>query len=301
MGNQAKVICDSVSPDGVRLTTMYTRHHRMIHAELLRHRMFSFSVSSSRAIPTKKMIDEVRDNPALPVWWGKNQKGMQAYEELDGADLILARDVWNRIRFEAIEAAKDLLALNAHKQLVNRLLEPWQWVDCIITATEWDNFFALRRHKDAQPEIKALADTMSDAMSSSTPKKLDYGEWHLPYVTSVDSQNMFGGLLTMTKQDEILHKASAARCARVSYRNHDGTECDLVKDVELANSLLSSFHMSPFEHQARPMLPGLDLDCDKPVDENPTRCFCGNLRGFVSYRKTIPDEAIANLTNGDTQ
>jgi thymidylate synthase ThyX len=281
----AKIITDSISPIDIRLRTFQLIYPRFIHSELMTHRVFSRNAASSRAIPIAKMIEQVETDPALPVWWGKNQPGMQAREELeywepkkeyfyDGHrsdwDLVYsprdeAKNEWLRARNSAVKHAEKLLGLGAHKQIVNRLLEPWQEMQTIVTATEWTNFFNLRRHVDAQPEFKALADCMWDAMQASTPKHLKEGEWHLPYVD--EASIVFEGGLTSTLEE--LKQWSVARCARVSYLNHDKTNPIPEKDVILASQLRTSGHFSPFEHQAMP------ASEDK---------FFANFRGWQSYR-----------------
>lgn len=153
---------------------------------------------------------------------------------------------------EAVKSAEELNQLGLHKQIVNRVLEPFQWIKVIVTATEWDNFFKLRLHPDAQPEIQELARCMQEAMNNSIPEVLQPGEWHLPYVEndSVLTMSCYG------KKEHLLQdmiKCSVARCARVSYLNHNNSSPNVAKDVELADQLLEAGHMSPFEHQGTPM------------------------------------------------
>ena len=233
---EAKVVLDSISDAGARITTLQLKYPRFIHSEFLTHRVFSRNSSSSRAIPISKMIDQVRTDPAMPVEWGSNQPGMQAGEEvgdIDGAELA-----WRFAAQEAANRAETLDHLGLHKQIVNRVLEPYQWMHTIVTATEWDNFFKLRDHAAAQPEIAALARSMRTAMQLSAPTLRTE---HLPYIKENEAQ------LPLATQ----HLISAARCARVSYLNHDGSNPDMQRDLELAIKLGQAGHMSPFEHQAR--------------------------------------------------
>lgn len=287
----SKVIADSVSELGLRITTLQLRYPRFVHSEFMTHRVFSRNAASSRAIPIKKMIEQVANDPAMPVFWGKNQSGMQAREELEyhpprtvhyddghqghyGGEYVIhsPRDMamfeWKAAREDAIRHAERMIALGVHKQIVNRLLEPWQWMQTIVTATEWDNFYKLRRHADAQPEIKALADEMFISMEKSSPKQLHYGQWHLPYVTEGDV--VFYGGLTATMDE--MKKWSTARCARVSYLTHDNNNPLIEKDEELHDKLLQSGHFSPFEHQAQPW------DKDQ---------MFANFRGWMSYRTQL--------------
>lgn len=239
----ADIIADSISEVGKRITTLSLYYPRFIHAEFMTHRMFSRNASSSRAIPTEKLIQDIIDNPVEPVYWGKNMKGMQAQEELQGDDLLNAQWWWSEAREEALSKARWLMDCGAHKQIVNRILEPFSHIRVCVTATEWDNFFKLRLHPAAQPEMQALAKAIKDAMDASTPKLLTPGQWHLPYVSMVEQYD-YG--VTICKE------LSVARCARVSYRLHDGSPTHMQADEELYKRLLAEQHMSPFEHQATP-------------------------------------------------
>lgn len=240
----AKVIADSISYAGARITTVQACYPRFVHSELMTHRSFSRSAMSSRAVPVAKMVEQVRSDPAAPVHWGKNRSGMQAREELAGTQLHQVKAGWMAAAGQAASMAEELAALGAHKQIVNRLLEPFQWMHTVITATEWQNFFDLRCHPDAQPEMQALAYAIHAAVQASTPHARRSDEWHLPYVTV--------GERDLSPLD--LRKASAARCARVSYLRHDGLRPSAEDDLALFERLAGSIpaHSSPLEHQARP-------------------------------------------------
>jgi thymidylate synthase ThyX len=249
----AKVIEDSISPAGKRLTTFQLVYPRFIHGEMMTHRVFSRNASSSRAIPVAKMIEQVRSAPAMPVHWGKNQPGMQAREELSGSELWQAQEVWKNAANLAANFAKTMTDLGLHKQVANRLLEPFQWMQTIVTATEWDNFFELRAHEDAQPEIHDLAIKMGTVMTANRPRivsldRTDAFNWHLPYVS--DNER-----LIYMQEPETAAKLSVARCARVSYLTHDGQAPVIEKDLELYDRLVGSrpLHASPTEHQAYPL------------------------------------------------
>ncbi len=262
MATEAKVVADSVSPEGVRIATLQLKFHRIILSEFNTHRVFSRNASSSRAIPIERMIKQVQDDPAIPLYWGKNQKGMQAAEELSEDQKGRALSAWLEARDRAVEIARRMIDIGLHKQIANRLLEPWMWTHDVVTSTEWDNFFALRCHPAAQPEMQALAYRMRDAMQASTPvPRIKGGEWHLPYILPDERSN-----LTFAQQI----RCSVARCARVSYVNHDGTKPDVARDSELYNQLALSMppHMSPLEHQATP---GTE--------------YTGNFRGWCQWRK----------------
>jgi thymidylate synthase ThyX len=311
----AKIIADS-KVGSTRLTTMVLRYPRFIHAEFMTHRVFSRNASSSRAIPVQKMIEQVENDPAMPVWWGKNQAGMQAREALDPQTQEKALIYWHAQRYAAINHAHMLVSLGVHKQLVNRILEPWQHIEVVVTSTDWANFYALRDHPDAQPEIQALAQAMYAAHQSSTPVELKLGDWHLPFITPDDraraesyvKERMFpvfrkdGGDVSPATQaphlatialngiaarwgmvrteDVLLAAISAARCARVSYLKHDKTAPSIEEDLDLFQRLLLSTpkHASPAEHQACNMAFPNRLD--------------SNLRGVAQFRKMIEGECI---------
>lgn len=247
----AKTLADSVSPAGDRLTTLELRYPRFIHAEVLTHRVFSRNASSSRAVPVARLIQDVIDDPAMPMHWGKNQPGMQARVEMVDPDKACAQDLWEMAREQALDAAESMADCGAHKQIVNRLLEPFAHINVVLTGTEFDNFFALRDHPDAQPEIQALAQAMRAAMEASTPQEIYSGQWHLPYVSVEERDELFdwcGG------SNRVACQVSAARCARVSYLTHEGQAPDRAKDQALFAKLagVRPQHLSPTEHQATP-------------------------------------------------
>ncbi len=262
----AKVICDSVNKHGNRLTTMVITYPRIILAELNTHRMLSRSTASSRAIPIKRQIAKVNDNPFIPVWIGKNQSGMQAAQELDEEDSETFKINWGLACNAMINVAERLDKLGVHKQIANRLIEPWSYVTTIISATDWMNLFKLRCHKDAQPEFMVLAFRMLEAYLNSKPLRTDI---HIPF-----GDQMEHGL---SEEEKIM--VACARCARISYETHDGQR-DYKEDIRLAESLIKSGHMSPFEHVARASV----FDT-----------YAGNFRGWVQQRKYIANENVVRL------
>lgn len=231
---EATIVADSVSEIGHRLTTFVLTYPRMIHAELMTHRMLSRNSSSSRAIPVSKMVERVQNNPAMPEYWGKNQAGMQAAEELEGDAREYAINLWKSARDAAVLATGGLVELGVHKQIANRILEPWHHITVIVTATSWENFFTLRCHKDAQPEFRILAELMAEKFKTSEPKLLDANkeEWHLPFVSEREREEL-------SNIHQI--KCSVARCARSSYLNHDGSNPDLGKDLALHDKLVVQY------------------------------------------------------------
>lgn len=258
-----KIVADSIGPHQFRITTLEATFPRFILAELNTHRMLSRNSASSRAIPTTRLMERVISHPFLPIEWGSNRSGMAAGPEIKDVDFAGA--IWLEARGNAVAAVRELAALGVHKQVTNRLLEPFMWHTAVITATDWANFLHLRTQADAQPEFRKLALLVQDALERSTPVTRDYPDWHLPYVTEDEKIT----LATMTAAS-----VSAARCARVSYLNQDRR--DVKKDIELADKLLANGHMSPFEHTAQCL---------------PVPARWANFVGWKQYRKFIPNEA----------
>lgn len=246
----AKVIEKSVSPFGKVITTFELRYPRFIHSEFMTHRMFSRNASSSRAIPVAKILDSIMCEPARPIHWGANQPGMQANEELGQPAKVQVQSLWNEACNAACELAAKMTELGAHKQIVNRITEPFQHISVIVTATEWPNFYELRNHPDAQPEIHELARVMLEADANAPETRrtgsMSYAAaWHLPYVTEQER-------VDHSWMPELLCRISAARCARVSYLTHDGQSPSIEKDLALFDRLVGGvpLHASPIEHQA---------------------------------------------------
>lgn len=272
MGFEVKVLADSLSASSnSRLTTLMMTYPRIIHSEHLRHRMFSFNAASSRAIPVEKFIKQVEEDPFVPIHWGAAQKGMQAYDVLSPEDAAVCEMDWIFCRDESVSRVRSMLHHGLHKQIANRLLEPWMWTTVICTGTDgvWNNFFALRCHPEAEPHIQKLAYMTRDVMRASWPKILEVGDWHLPLTG-------FPGDEALSKDDLI--KVSAGRCARVSYLTAEGTR-DVSQDIALHDRLVSSKHFSPTEHQA---MCGLE---DSFFSNG------GNFgQGWIQYRKTLQGE-----------
>ena len=298
----AKVIADSINHNGDRMTTMEIEYPRFILAELNTHRMLSKNSASSRAIPVKAMHEQIKASPAEPVYWGKNQAGMQAKEELTGTDITDAKFIWQRAMQDALHwawALSDRIGL--HKQIANRITEPWMTMKTVISGTEWANFFWLRDHPDAQPEIAELAFKMRLAMDSSIPQLLNPGEWHVPYVTSYrDSHSEVLYYVDANEKYITAEQAciiSASCCAQVSYRKNDDS---YEKAEKIFKQLIESqpCHASPVEHQATPMyLPTYANYEPETWEPGVTHVsangdlWSGNLRGWIQHRKLIANEA----------
>lgn len=274
-----RVECDSVSPDGVRLTTFVVSYPRCIHSEMLTHRMLSRNSASSRAIPVEKMIRRVEEDPFVPLYFGRNQKGMQDGGALDGVEAGVALAEWLAARDDAVRHAKNLASGGVHKQLANRVVEPWMWITVVVTASEWANFFALRCHKDAEPHFQHVAGMMREAMGNSSPQPLAYGQWHLPFVSAMELAEVCAGGDQVRERYKLV---SVGRCARVSYETHDGRR-DPEEDVRLAERLMAArpMHASPLEHVATPFVPS---------DERPRRR--GNFTGWLQFRHTVAGESV---------
>lgn len=262
----AKVICHSVNTHGDELVTMIITYPRIILAEVNTHRMLSKSSASSRAIPIKTQINKLSKNCFYPSWWGAAQKGMQANSEIEENHQREARKEWEDAFTRAMASATTLDLHGVHKQIANRLLEPFQYMTTIISGTDWANFFKLRAHPDAQPEFMILAFRMLEALVESVAINRDY---HIPF-----GDQMEPGLF-----EEVRMKIACARCARISYDNHEGKR-DSQDDLRLADSLIKSGHMSPFEHVATAF---------------PQSVYIGNFRGWVQYRKKIQRENIKKV------
>jgi thymidylate synthase ThyX len=289
---RTKILLDSINVCGQRLTTWELTYPRFVHSELMTHRLFSRNSASSRAIPNKKMLENIKNDPVLPVWWGKNQAGMQAKEELDLETREKAIKLWLEARDLMVEKAEEMAVLNVHKQIINRITEPWMFITVLMTATEHDNWWALRCHADAQPEIKWVADDMFKQYRENKPQVLEPGEWHLPLIMGLTQdqndddticdvwdyvRDTFGDVLANTERvNDILKKISTGRCARVSYLTHDGKR-DFKEDIKLHDRLLESNHWSPFEHAA------------EALDE---ARWIGNFVGWKQYRKFFNQEHI---------
>lgn len=257
----AEIVADSVYKEK-RITSFLLTYPRFIHSEFMTHRQITKNSSSSRAIPVKKLIEDIRNNPAMPIHWGKAQKGMQADNEVDELTKTLCVDIWLASMENAIDSAERLLQKGIHKQVANRLLEPYAHMRVLATATDWDNLYALRAHRDAQPEFRELAHNMICAYIKNTPKQLNLNEWHIPYC-----DRFVEGLTIEQKL-----KVGTARAARTSYMSFNN-EINYEDDYRLHDDLFSAGHMSPFEHLAQA------VDSDE---------YFGNFKGWLQYRKTFP-------------
>ncbi len=283
MGFEAKILADSVNIAGDRLVTFELKYPRFIHAELMTHRMMSRNSASSRAIPIEKMLERIVNDPVVPIHWGKNQKGMQADVEISPEEQVEAERLWLEARNAAVRYAQELTVLGIHKQLVNRIVEPWMWITVIASMTSFEHFKRLRVHPAAEPHFQKLAGMMADCYCASNPELLKPGEWHLPLIHRgamtedgkyVNSDNLMDDMTAV--------KVSTGRCARVSYLTHHGTR-DQDADIKLHDDLLNNGHWSPFEH---------------PAQACAASDRYGNFTGFIPYRKFHKNEFIGDPKAG---
>lgn len=319
---QCTLICDSINPQSTRLITMLFRYPKFLHQETLRHRTlyihdclydpdFSFSVSSARAIPFKKLLEEVRSDElrAAPLVWGAEQKGMSPgnelsdelmpdpYIDLNGKPISIrqvVKNVWKRAALDAANRAEQMDKLGVHKSITNRIIEPYIHVNCLTTGTTrgWMNFFGLRLDSAADPTLQILAKSAWKVWNESQPKFLKPGQWHLPYI----DENVDEGQISDNIELPGLIKISAARCARLSYLSFSTNKRSTIEeDLELYNKLVGGeiIHASPLEHQATPdskQMKGDNYNDWMHPDQS------GNLElGWRQYRKFLPNESIALL------
>ncbi|QHZ60084.1 hypothetical protein PJKIFABJ_00148 [Pseudomonas phage PE09] len=310
----AKIIAISIAPNGQMIVTWELEYQRFIHGEFMTHRLFSRNAASSRAIPVSTIIKQVEDNPAMPIHWGANQSGMQAKQELSPVLQIGAKWAWKMAAKAAVHWANVMVKLGLHKQATNRILEPFQTMKTVMTATCMDNFFWLRNHEDAQPEIRELARLMWEALEAATPVHIGPGDWHVPYFGHGQWYHNYpeGSL-----EDALAISSSC--CAQVSYRKLDDT---LEKAQMVYERLVGSepVHASPFEHQATPMeyttgreaiVAYLSGKTEKAKDgkawqegvthtDRNDNLWSGNLIGWVQHRQLIPNNVCMKyeVSNG---
>lgn len=332
----AEIVADSRSAvDGTRITTFVIEYPRFILSELNTHRMFSRNSASSRAIPINRVIQQIQENCAMPVAWGANQAGMQAEKECDnlvslydveyGWNNITAQDAWKEAAEQAIKYAEAFSDAGYHKQIANRLLEPFQMMRTIVTSTDFENFFHLRCHKDADPTIQELARCMKEAYQESEGEGLvellDVGEWHTPFVhhyRGIDGLGEVGLSYGLSVWDEEIEgwkldqeltleealKVSSSCCAQVSFRKLDTS---LEKALSIYDKLVNSkpVHASALEHCATPIIKKeawvsiwdmLRIDGVTHVDKE-GNYYSGNFKSFIQYRQLIKD----NVYKGEQQ
>lgn len=324
MSFNVQIIADSKNYYGNRLTTFLLTFPRMILAEFNTHRVVSRNSASSRAIPFEKMVEAVKTNPFIPLRWMKDHKGMQGTEYFTEKDLCdnselqtytipsVLKESWLKARDQAVESARQMSLLGLTKQVCNRLLEPFMWHTVIATASEWENFFALRANDAAEIHMQHLAYMMLEAYNNSQPKVLKPDEWHIPFGDQIDTAENADALSEVMLPElqkgeksaldilqELKVKIAVARCARVSYTvvGEENSASNFSNDIKLHDRLLTSGHCSPFEHCARVMTFSEHGNAVSDgaakhniMDNEIEHGWCGNFRGFIQYRKMLPNE-----------
>lgn len=279
----AKVIADSKYGD-TRLITLEIDLWRVILPEFNTHRMISRNFQSTRAVPTSKLIQQVKENPYIPVKFARNQQGMVAGEAFSGSEYEKALTEWLNAANSAAFHAETFTEMGVHKEVAGRLLEPFMWTRGVTTATldAWKAFLTLRNHKDAQPEIKALAVEIERAIKESEPLQLKEGEWHTPYVHRQRTEIMhyFTGTGDFLSLGNAI-KVSASCSGQVSYRRLDDSLDKAIKVYDMLNLPENGVwpedppHFSPTEHIARAGA------CDEKLSGN------FHSKDFIQYRKLL--------------
>lgn len=320
---RARKLADSISLDGVRVTTIEATFPRFILAEINTHRVFSRNSASSRAIPPERIIERIWADPFIPETFNQRVKGMGVGKKLDEKAQAKCIDAWITARDASIRSAHELIRADVDKSRINRLLEPWMWHTAIITSTEWENFFALRCPDGdkidfdfpAQPEFQQIAILMRAAMDVGSATVLQDGEWHRPMVdVNVDGDEIYKAFKGENDAfyTDALNRLASRRLARVSFDKH--TEAELVAaSIDKAGQLVGSGHFSPTEHVCRPLTEEDIRDPERgakimvPASEvveqdgnlwtpNPATAWSGNLRGFWQYRKEFAHESNHRLS-----
>jgi len=291
----AKIIADSINPRGTRITTFELEYPRIVHGELMTHRVFSRNAASSRAIPVSAMIKSIEDNPAMPSHWGKNQAGMKAKEELDDLTKEATKGVWLSACKDAVAHARVMNDMGVHKQVVNRLTEAYQHMKIVLTGTEFNNWFWLRDHADADPTIAELAHKIHELYKDNKPKELSYGQWHLPYVEcEYNNGKQYYSIEGESISLEDAKMISASASAQVSYRK---TDMSLEKARMIYKLLIESepCHASPVEHAALCFSDQHDGWPDGVTHmDRKGNLWSGNFRDWIQMRQLIPNNSKYN-------
>jgi hypothetical protein len=286
-----------VGPKALQLHTVKARYPLWIHQELMTHRAFSRNLASSRAIPIEKMIHEAVNDPAMPVYWTKNEPGMQGYHFLEGKDKDDAIAIWLEARDDAVRHTKRLAVTGAHKQVANRLLGPYIHTTAVISSTQWSNFFGVRRHPATEPHMHDLADAIYEAVHTANVREIEPGGWHLPFVNEDDWITINGGGVVTPAQHMAMIHLSVGRCASVSYKTVEGFDMTYQRAEQLYSRLVGGvpIHASPAEHVAQ-----ADDGASWPKHDD-SREFewvwnhasdHRNFTGWRQHRATIPHDTL---------
>lgn len=316
----AEVVAHSITEDGREISSIITESPLSYHAQNMTHREFSRNSASSRAIRTNVLSENITNNPVHPVKWSKNQSGMQGLNDLSQEKSDACKHLWDYHRSMTLFVVEQLNFHGLHKQYANRLLTPHQHIKVLWTTVNWKNYLRLRDHEDAQPEEQVLSKAIRDALSNSKPKLLKHGEWHLPFIREEDwhlaeyeivKKKGLGKKIDHNETLELLKNISASRCATLSYNNADGSPSTFEKDlIRIKKLMVEPLHASPFEHQATPdkkirvdrrqvIMSEIFPDTVEEIIDLGTRDewehpeLHGNLKGFIQYRKTLPNEFLS--------
>lgn len=289
----ARIVCDSIGPHGIRLTTMEMMGWQASHPDFMTHRMFSRNAASTRAIPARRFREQATIDPFWPIAWDADQPGMQGYQALNGSQLARAQRAWNRAREFTLEIHHDLTecpieGIGLHKQVANRLLIPHLGILKVVTGIEaaWAHYFHLRCHHAAQKEEAVQAFAAAEAYFASTPIRMPAGGLHLPYVNRSE-------LTRWGKEWALRH--SSARCARVSYMRQN--EVDYEAEERIYARLMNP--NTPREYDPEEPVHGSPM-------EHPAECLeeaepSGNFVGWRQHRKQVPGEFRQTFSYQDLQ
>lgn len=270
-----------------KLTTFEIVTPKYLLGEIGKHRLLAMSAASARAIPFKKLLKSIREDPFIPKVWQMKHPGMQ------GKEYIKDQKTLNKLELQYLTAldaaateAEKLEAMGITKQIPNRIIEPFMQAKVVLTGTEWDNWFKLRGPQYQTPvqgndfffnTKKEVLDCHSNPINQQLLEEMDeYGwleiakgaaephfrffveemaeayQFHIP--KSQDQHIPY--LIEHDELDEITKKKmySASRIARTSYLTIDGdSKTDIEANLDLAKDLLRDKHSVPFEHQMRVM------------------------------------------------
>lgn len=290
MAYKVQILLDTLAGDAPRLTTIRGRVPRIILPQIQTHGAVLYNTESSRAKPLGRFSADVIADPFAPEVWKLAGKGMTPSGPADAATASAAWTYQDALLKSALNAHEEMTKLNIAKEQANRYLEPWAWINVVMTGTAdgWANFFALRTHEAADDQFQIFARALYVAYARSNPVKIKKGQWHLPFVsaeergrtyTSADAVplSMNHGINKRTahgwaqsgKDDMRLRMAdlttdrndvnraiiSVARCARVSYGRTHGKTGAFAEDVATFDKLTAErpVHASPLHHQCYPL------------------------------------------------
>lgn len=279
--------------DASRLDSIYGVFPKMVLGERNRHRSFSLSDRSSRAVPPEKLIAEIRSGEglAMPAKFRRRTTGMGGGEELTGDELIEAQLDWIEDALNACDSAERAMLREA-KETVNRRLDMFIYMHTLQTGTRdgWLNYLGLRLDAGADPTIQVFAQRCFEVYKAAEPNRLSPGSWHLPFV-DVDE----------VATTDILINLSAARCAHISYNDLEtGQRMTLERALGIAVKLkdFRPLHASPFEHQATPDTRAIIGSGPHARQQWMNQWQWGNLPMWRQARKMIPKETVAPLPEG---